>query len=164
MNIPCCILAVADSKPAALELVKHNFGKHIPHAFRDNAAFLEGGGECSIHGKWCSLPCNKPGLCTTGLPCQPFTRARDKTTKSSPRTGCAEERPDWTTVMEQWASYLDTRSPEMFAVEEVPEFATTEVDGKLCLKTFCKMASNRQYAVRVVKANHAIWAAYPKER
>ena len=160
-NMNPCTLGVAERKPCAQKFLLHNFGAQLSHLFEANSAFVEGQGQCKLHNTVCRVSPKHPHVTTAGLPCQPFTHIRQKTGKSA-KTGTAQEHPDFNCAMQEFEGYLSIRTPGAFWLEEVPEFATTLVNGVSCLWSLTKACTNRGYAIRADNFDHKDWVAFPR--
>ena len=163
MSIPATVLGCAEKKKTPQRFLLHNFGDKIGHLFTDNSAFLEGRGHCMVHNRLCNVPAQHPDFTAGGLPCQPFTSNRMHSGTSA-RTGAASGHPDFSTVMQSWSSYLHTRQPGAFFIEEVPDFNNESPDGDSYMWTFSQSCVKAGYAIRAMTMNHNTWVNFPRER
>ena len=131
--------------------------------FVENAAFLRGKGRCVAHGGECEVSRLRPHVASAGLPCQPFTGAREHS-GATPRTGPPSQHPAFATVMEEWKEYLEARQPDCFFIEQVPEFDTPDPKGVSYLKRFTRMCAAQGYSMRALRLSHGIWVELPRER
>ena len=111
----------------------------------------EGKGECVLN--------ETPDILTIGLPCQPFSAARD-------RTKCPPQSHElysvtFTTFME----YIKGRKPKGFICEQVIGFnRMNQETGETYMTEFCSLVAEQQYAVRAHQMVAGDWSEAPRNR
>ena len=113
MSIPTRVLGYADRKPIARKWLLFQWGGHVDHVFEDVQAYVDGEGFCHRHQRNCKCGPSRPHVSIGGLPCPPWSRARQETGNTA-RTGAAENHPAFDTVFRLWADDLDSRQPYSF--------------------------------------------------
>lgn len=89
---------MADLKPAARKFCLKNYGDIMKHFFCSNKAFMNGSGQCLVHGGLirnkvqCAADLRVPDVLVAGLPCQPVTQQRFKG-GGTEKTGSAHAHP-----------------------------------------------------------------------
>ncbi len=143
--------------------MKTVFGSRLGHIYRDNAAFVQGRGHCTLHGGVCIVPApTNLRVATGGWPCQAYSQMR-QVDGDTPGTGPVDEHPTCNAWLD-FCDYLSHRRPEMFAVEQVEKFAEHETEKGNSLRIFCKKCARMGYSVRCQILDHGTWVALPRAR
>ena len=76
MAIPTRVLGYADRKPIARKWLLYHWSGHVDHIFEDVQAYVDGGAYCYLHQRNCKCSPARPQVSIGGLPCPPWSRAR----------------------------------------------------------------------------------------
>ena len=158
LGINMTTTVAVDKKPAA----KKWLAKHAPwvkHIFSELEDATNASGACCMHGgKSCTLS-GRPDLVTIGLPCQPFTYARDS------RTCSPKNHSLYPVTFEMFFDYLRDRKPLGFIAEEVLGFGRTDMDtGSTYLEEFCNKCAGLGFAIRVHQLSASVWLDAERDR
>ena len=158
MAIPTRVLGYADRKPIARKWLLYHWSGHVDHIFEDVQAYVDGGAYCYLHHQNCKCSPSRPHVSIGGLPCPPWSRARQKSGRTA-RTGAAEHHPAFDTVFRLWGDYLDSRKPHTFWIEEVDTFMNEPKDGSEApVIIFMRMCVRRGYATRSLLIDNCIFS------
>ena len=169
LGIPFRTLAVAERKKTAQRWLLQHFRPSLGHLFEDNQSVVDKRGRCVLHGQTCDLAEDaeeeEPDISTNGPPCQPFTRARQRS-GNTPRTGSTDRHSDFATVMQQWCEYLTCRRPRSWWLEEVGDI-DIRIDaktGRSYLWLLARQCSKLGYTIKAFKFDHFLWVECPRAR
>ena len=165
LGVPTKFLGAAESKKAAQKFLRFHFKKQCPHMYCENVSFISGG-QCFLCGSSACQPSReRPDILGAGLPCQPFSAARQKTGQTK-KTKEAEAHPLWTVSMRDFARLLQARLPHMFVVEEVEGFvkAMDVLDGLSPAQALKKIVKPLSYGCTALLLDHRVWTHMSRPR
>ena len=150
------ILGGAEIKPIAQKFLLRNFREELQHLYKDNCAFWEGHGDCLICHSNHKIIIDTPDVLMGGFPCTPFSNM-------GPKTGVHHDRFQ---TVEDFQKYLESRKPNGFIIEEVPEFGKM-IDprtGETFLKGLMKKAVKAGLATRALTIDLSTFVKVSRER
>lgn len=147
-----------DIKPAAKKFALKHRGGQLGHYFRTLEDASCGRAHCAIHMKQCSIE-GSPDLVTIGLPCQPYSSARDQ------RAIKPQDHKLYETAFREFPEYLRSRKPGGFVAEEVLGFDRINHDtGLSFMQDWCHIVAQLGYSIRVHRLSAGTWSEGERER
>ena len=171
MGIPVECLAVADKKVCSTDFIRYHHPE-VQHIY---------GHVASLHAPeppqcWsCAqqqTSCKRredggppPMVVVAGLPCQPYSPARQKGGKST-ATGVATTHPLFGVAFQDFAKYLEDREAGGFIVEEVEAFGweSNASPGESHLNSFMAMMAGIGFSTAVVHLHASVWCEISRSR
>ena len=100
-----------------------------------------------------------------GLPCQPYSPARQKGGKST-ATGVAAAHPLFGVAFQDFAKYLEDREAGGFIVEEVEAFGweSNACPGESHLNSFMAMVAGIGFSTAAVRRHASTWCEISRSR
>lgn len=157
------IACVSEKKRSAQQYILANHS--VGHLYASVEEHIAGSGRCLVHRDRCTSRA-AVDIVVAGLPCQPFTSAREQNDQAtSRRKRPAPDHPDFETTFTLFIEFLRLHKPGAFLVENVMAFTKRDASaGDTYHERFMRLCAAEGYSCSCMKASASEWLDWPRDR